>query len=353
MTERKYVGVSFEPRTRRYAATLYRDGRSHVLGRWPTARQGAIARDRAILHFGDDRPLQVPRASRRLGAASPDELRHEAVLKVVNNTASGMFGVSPYGSAWSANVSWQRRQIFVGQFESKEEAGIAHDRVARYLCPGTTRVNYPDRDIVPTSIEDMRREATAEKKARTTSRYRGVTYEAQREFKNWAAAITVDYVCVGLGRWETERDAAIAYDRAALHYVGADAVLNFPRASRAAGPADVETLLAEARAELKQRTSSKFRGVVWNKNARKWMASISHVRKQRYLGLFDDEVAAAEAYDHEAVKLLGDAARVNFHPGTGEFLGGRILGDLRGQRPKRAKTIAPATTRSATRKRTK
>ena len=45
-----------------------------------------------------------------------------------------------------------------------------------------------------------------------------------------------------------------------------------------------------------KKSSSKYRGVTWNKKASKWKACIRFKGKQRYLGLFTDELEASEAY---------------------------------------------------------
>ena len=44
------------------------------------------------------------------------------------------------------------------------------------------------------------------------------------------------------------------------------------------------------------KSSSKYRGVTWNKKANKWKACIRFKGKQRYLGLYTDELEASEAY---------------------------------------------------------
>jgi len=46
-------------------------------------------------------------------------------------------------------------------------------------------------------------------------------------------------------------------------------------------------------------TTSKFRGVHWDKRKRKWRASITVNGKSRHLGYFDVEEDAAGAYDRE------------------------------------------------------
>ncbi|HXK20292.1 MAG TPA: hypothetical protein VNG33_20925, partial [Polyangiaceae bacterium] len=64
-----------------------------------------------------------------------------------------------------------------------------------------------------------------------------------------------------LGRYATERGAAIAYDRAARHYLGDGAKLNLPAVAQRHAPADAATLCAEAHAELKKTKHSRFHGV--------------------------------------------------------------------------------------------
>jgi len=59
-------------------------------------------------------------------------------------------------------------------------------------------------------------------------------------------------------------------------------------------------------------TSSKYRGVWYNKQTKKWRATILVNRKRKQIGCFSDEVAAAKAYDCAARKFHGDFAVLNF-----------------------------------------
>ncbi len=58
--------------------------------------------------------------------------------------------------------------------------------------------------------------------------------------------------------------------------------------------------------------SSRFKGVSWDKRRQKWVAGIKTGRKQRNLGLFDDEIKAAKAHDIAAKELHGEYAALNF-----------------------------------------
>jgi len=60
----------------------------------------------------------------------------------------------------------------------------------------------------------------------SSSRFKGVSYEKSRG--KWAAGITVNKVHLNLGRFDDEREAARAYDRAALIHHGEFAWVNFP-----------------------------------------------------------------------------------------------------------------------------
>ena len=59
-------------------------------------------------------------------------------------------------------------------------------------------------------------------------------------------------------------------------------------------------------------TSSKFKGVTWNKRRCEWHAQIQISAKKRHLGDFDSEIEAALAYDTAACALFGDFAHCNF-----------------------------------------
>jgi hypothetical protein len=59
------------------------------------------------------------------------------------------------------------------------------------------------------------------------------------------------------------------------------------------------------------RSSSKYKGVDWSKSEGKWKARITCNDRWIFIGYFDDEKAAAMAYDARAKELFGDYATPN------------------------------------------
>ena len=61
--------------------------------------------------------------------------------------------------------------------------------------------------------------------------------------------------------------------------------------------------------------TSKYKGVSWSEQRGKWVAQITKGDVHRLIGRFDDELAAAEAYDEAARELFGEHAYLNFPHG--------------------------------------
>ncbi len=58
-------------------------------------------------------------------------------------------------------------------------------------------------------------------------------------------------------------------------------------------------------------TTSRFKGVSWNKCVRKWSVQTSHRNECRARLFFEDEIEAAKAYDAIAADTHGEFARTN------------------------------------------
>jgi len=60
-----------------------------------------------------------------------------------------------------------------------------------------------------------------------------------------------------------------------------------------------------------RKSSSCFKGVCWHKDTKKWQSQIKLNGCSYYLGLFQNEVDAAKAYDDAAILLFGEYAKLN------------------------------------------
>ena len=68
---------------------------------------------------------------------------------------------------------------------------------------------------------------------------------------------------------------------------------------------------AANRVRLTTNTSG-FRGITWMPKRGKWQVALKHHGRNVFLGLFDDKIAAARAYDRGAAATWGPFARLNF-----------------------------------------
>jgi hypothetical protein len=142
---------------------------------------------------------------------------------------------------------------------------------------------------------------------KSTSKYKGVSWN--KKIGKWESRFFVDGKNLGLGTYENEDDAAIAYNQAVLKHRGNNAFIN--KISK-----ENNSTFKEKNKVKQYRTRSKsgYKGVSINYkgNLKYFGASIVIDGKMEYLGYYKSDEQAAKAYDKKAYELHGDKAILNF-----------------------------------------
>ena len=118
----------------------------------------------------------------------------------------------------------------------------------------------------------------------SVSEYKGVTWH--KGDQRWHAQIRHNNQLLFLGAFNEEKIAAAAYNFYAKKYFGGYAVLN-----------NVPEADFQNERVLKGTCASKFRGVTYNKRAKRWIARIGVDKNRLWLGSFKNERDAAIAYN--------------------------------------------------------
>lgn len=138
------------------------------------------------------------------------------------------------------------------------------------------------------------------KKPGTSSNFFGVSKSENK----WAAYVSKGYKRYHLGSYDTEVEAAIAYNIKTSELYGAHANLNDIENEMVAKYRD-SVISNIGKVQQKQETpqASKYRGVHIING--KWGVKVFHKKKEYFLGYFDNELDAAVAYNAKAIEIHG------------------------------------------------
>jgi hypothetical protein len=214
-----------------------------------------------------------------------------------------------------------KRRLSIGCYASEEDAARAYDCAAVQAHGTGTKRNFPGEAIsdAPVSLGE-------ERKQQKSSCYTGVCWNKRKSA--WRAELRDPQTKRQrtIGSYASEEDAARAYECAAVQAHGPGAKRNFPGEDISEAPETVGE-------ERKQRSSSRYIGVSWDKQSSSWKVSLAdpQTKRKQHIGRCASEEDAARAYDCAAVQAHGPGAKRNF-PGEDISEAPETVGEERKQR---------------------
>ena len=212
-------------------------------------------------------------------------------------------GVQKSGKRFRAVLYIDDKKHNIGTFDTPKQAARAYDRAAMQAGRPPTKLNYQDK--VPMDYKAKK------KKLRSTNTigYRGVYKNGNR----FQASIKIDDKMQYLGSFGTTKEAAIAFDLAAIQAKRPKSDLNFPDMIHV----KKEIPKIKKRKIVDCRNTTGFNGV--SQAGNKFRAQIQIDGKNKHLGIFTRARDAAMAYDEAVVELSGrsmDELVLNFPDGV-------------------------------------
>jgi len=228
----------------------------------------------------------MPKRKRKKEDGSKKEVKYKGVYK----TKSGRC---------YAQIRIDGKVQNLGTFDTAKQAARAYDRAAMQAGRPPTKLNFQDK--VPMDYKPKMKKLMSN----NTIGYRGVAKQGNR----FQAQIYTDGRQNFIGYFGTTKEAAIAFDLAAIQAKRPKSDLNFPDMIHV----KKEIPKIKKRKLVRSDNTTNFNGV--SKSGKKFRAYIQIDGKSKYLGTFTKARDAAMAYDEAIVKYHQPRTKFNFPEG--------------------------------------
>ena len=210
------------------------------------------------------------------------------------NQMTGLIGVHKSGGRYEATITYGGKQQYLGSFDTKEQAGIAYDRVA--IDKSTEEVSYTLNYSKMSDHESEEEEALQvepppkKKRKRSTPNQTTGLIGVSNDGKTYIAVIVIDGTQYNLGTFATKDEAGMAYDQFVADKSTEEIffALNYKK-----------QLATKKKVHGKPNKKSGLIGVV--SVGKKYNVMCWYGGKQTYLGRFDTKEQAGIAYDQFVV----------------------------------------------------
>jgi len=194
-------------------------------------------------------------------------------------------------SKWVAQLTYRKTAYPVGKFNSEIEAAIAVNLKCQELNIPSRNLGLDEKFATMNTTEDSTNSiVTKQNKSDKKSDYIGVSWD-KREQK-WLARFTHKGKPHFVGYFDDELEAAIAVN-------GRCRYLNIPIKNPGIQNESDNNIDAPKR----EKKTSQYKHVNWDRSSKKWRAQMSINGKQTYIGLFETERAAAIAVNEKCQAL--------------------------------------------------